>query len=80
MARFAGEDTNQGQPRASAILSSLLSWAARQKLRTGNPCEGIRRYREQPVNRYPTPMQLAQIVSAVDELNLVDRSCTMRLS
>jgi integrase len=54
--------------RALAILSSLLSWAIRQKLLTANPCEGIPRYREQPVNRYPTTTQLARIVSALDEL------------
>lgn len=54
--------------RALAILSSLMSWAIRQKMRLGNPCEGTARYREQPINRYPTPAQLTRIVSALDEL------------
>jgi integrase len=56
--------------RALAILSSLMSWVVRNKLLTTNPCQGITRFREQPVNRYPTVTDLDRIVSVLDELLL----------
>ena len=55
--------------RALAILSSLMSWAVRRKLSQENPCRSVRRYREQPINRYPTTTDLALILTAVDELS-----------
>jgi integrase len=54
--------------RVLAILSSLMSWAVRQKLRDGNPCAGIARYRERQVNRYPTAQEIGRLAQAVDEL------------
>ena len=38
--------------RALAILSSLMAWAEDSGLRLGNPCVGIRRYREPAKQRF----------------------------
>lgn len=55
--------------RALAILSSLMSWARRCGLvLTDNPCKDVAHFDEQPVNRYPTPAQIARILAAADEL------------
>lgn len=54
--------------RALAILSSLMGWAGRLRLMTGQPCVGLTPYREQPVNRYPTHTEIARIARTMDEL------------
>ena len=54
--------------RALAILSSLMAWIKCQKWRDGNPCQGVARFKERAVNRYPTPGILARISQAIDEL------------
>jgi hypothetical protein len=45
--------------RSLGILSSLMSWAVSNKMRPNNPCGAVARYREQPVNRYPTATDLS---------------------
>lgn len=58
--------------RALGILSSLMTWAIANKMRPDNPCRAVARYREQPVNRYPTTTDLRQIVRTIDELLVED--------
>ena len=54
--------------RALAILSSLMAWVSRYRLREGNPCHGVSRFKEREVNRYPTSAQLIRITEVINEL------------
>jgi integrase len=54
--------------RALAILSSLMAWAETVALRHGNPCLGLRRYREQPRQRFLSVAELARLSVALDAL------------
>jgi hypothetical protein len=54
--------------RALAILSSLMNWASRLGLVAGHPRIVVTRFREQPVNRYPTAVEIARLWRAMDEL------------
>src|SRR5262249_17917919 len=54
--------------RALAILSSLLAWAESVGLRQGNPCLGIRRYREHAKQRFLTQAEIVRLNMALDAL------------
>ena len=54
--------------RAFTILSSLIRWASRLRLVTGQPRIVVTRFREQPVNRYPTAVEIGRLLRAMDEL------------
>ena len=54
--------------RALAILSSLMQWAVKTKLRDGNPCRGITQFRERTVNRYPTLDDLSRLLMSANAL------------
>jgi integrase len=57
-------DTPIQANRALAIFSSLMEWAKTKE----NPCQGIARYRERKVLRYPTRTEIARLAQAIDEL------------
>jgi integrase len=54
--------------RALAILSSLMAWAESNGLRQGNPCLGIRRYREHAKQRFLSFEEIARLNAALDAL------------
>jgi integrase len=54
--------------RALAILSSLIAWAEGNGLRQGNPCLGIRRYRERPKQRFLSVEEIARLRLSLDAL------------
>jgi integrase len=54
--------------RALAILSSLMAWAEGGGLRQGNPCLGIRRYREHAKQRFLSLAEITRLNAGLDAL------------
>jgi integrase len=51
--------------RALAIMASMFKKADDWKLRSGNPCKGIKRNQEHSRERYLTPQELERLVAAL---------------
>lgn len=65
--------------RALGIASALFSFAVRRELREDNPAHGVRRYREQPRNRYLKPDELRRVIKALNEHSNQDACDAIRL-
>lgn len=63
----ARQDTPYRANRLLAVASATFNFAVREKLRADNPAEGIKRFPEDPRERYLSPEELVRLTEALDD-------------